>query len=244
VFGQHHFRALFSGADDFAGDQEVRRAGAELAAVGDQVAGSEFQAAVAILKDYENEWDGELDAWLGPLERSSTAAWFTALQRRHIPVDVVFLSATTSLDSLLKYKVLIYSHPAIISDGTAALLAQYTARGGDLILGCRSGLKEPTGRCRMARLPGPLAELCGVSVEDFTLIGSEGESERPITAGGRILFFHTPQAAAQALAATGATAYLGELTRAALAEFQASVGISPALGNFGPVTRVYVGAHY
>jgi peptidoglycan hydrolase-like protein with peptidoglycan-binding domain len=49
--------------------------------------------------------------------------------------------------------------------------------------------------------------------------------------------------AAAALANVGATAYFGAITRAALAEFQASVGISPALGNFGAITRAYINAH-
>lgn len=51
--------------------------------------------------------------------------------------------------------------------------------------------------------------------------------------------------AAQALAnITETTTYFGEMTRAALAEFQASVGISPALGNFGAITRAYMSSHY
>ncbi len=45
---------------------------------------------------------------------------------------------------------------------------------------------------------------------------------------------------AQALATNGTTGYFGPLTQAALAEFQASVGITPAVGFFGPVTRAYV----
>ncbi|MFA5933828.1 MAG: ice-binding family protein [Candidatus Paceibacterota bacterium] len=49
---------------------------------------------------------------------------------------------------------------------------------------------------------------------------------------------------AEALARVGATAYFGSMTRAALAEFQASVGIYPPLGNFGPITRAYLSAHY
>ena len=36
------------------------------------------------------------------------------------------------------------------------------------------------------------------------------------------------------------TTYFGPLTRAALARFQASVGISPAVGYFGPITRSYL----
>ena len=49
---------------------------------------------------------------------------------------------------------------------------------------------------------------------------------------------------AQALARVGATAYFGNLTRAALAEFQAKVGVNPPLGNFGPITRAYLRANY
>ncbi len=49
---------------------------------------------------------------------------------------------------------------------------------------------------------------------------------------------------AGALAKAGATAYFGGLTRAALAEFQANVGINPALGYFGPITRAYLSAHF
>jgi len=53
--------------------------------------------------------------------------------------------------------------------------------------------------------------------------------------------------AAQALITalpTGPNGYFGTLTRAALTEFQASVGIKPALGNFGSVTRNYLKVNY
>lgn len=50
--------------------------------------------------------------------------------------------------------------------------------------------------------------------------------------------------AAQALAKVGATSYFGILTRRALAEFQANVGIKPANGNFGPITRAYIKKNY
>lgn len=50
--------------------------------------------------------------------------------------------------------------------------------------------------------------------------------------------------AAQALAKVAPTTYFGALTRAALAEFQAAVGITPAVGNFGAKTRAYISANY
>lgn len=46
--------------------------------------------------------------------------------------------------------------------------------------------------------------------------------------------------AALALKAHGTTTLFGPLTQAALAEYQTSVGISPAVGFFGPVTRAHV----
>lgn len=49
--------------------------------------------------------------------------------------------------------------------------------------------------------------------------------------------------AAQALKNVGATSYFGILTKAALAEFQAQAGITPASGNFGPITRTYLSTY-
>lgn len=42
---------------------------------------------------------------------------------------------------------------------------------------------------------------------------------------------------AKRLASAGATGYFGSLTRQALAEYQQSAGISPAVGYFGPITK-------
>lgn len=42
------------------------------------------------------------------------------------------------------------------------------------------------------------------------------------------------------LAEVGATGYFGKLTKAALAEFQSTVGIFPSQGYFGPITRAWL----
>jgi peptidoglycan hydrolase-like protein with peptidoglycan-binding domain len=49
--------------------------------------------------------------------------------------------------------------------------------------------------------------------------------------------------AARKLAARGATGYFGVLTKAALIEFQESVGITPSSGYFGPITREWIYTH-
>ena len=71
--------------------------------------------------------------------------------------------------------------------------------------------------------------------------GSRGNNVKIIQ---QFLISQNKGSAARALAKVGATAYFGVLTRTALAEFQAKVGIKPAIGNFGPITRAYLSAHF
>jgi hypothetical protein len=70
-----------------------------------------------------------------------------------------------------------------------------------------------------------------------------GSSGSDVTVLQQFLISQNEGPNASALANIGATGYFGSMTQAALAEFQVSVGISPALGYFGPITRAYVSAH-
>ncbi|CAN7266808.1 beta-galactosidase [Paenibacillus sp. LjRoot153] len=158
----------------------------ELGKIGEVIAGSRFTAEVAILHDYDNEWDGELDQYHGPLTKESEYSWGKALQFSHIPYDYLYVQNKTTLNDLARYKVLIYPHPAIMSEETAELLKQYVVAGGKLVFGARSGYKDQRGHCRMTPFPGLVAELCGVTVEDFTLIVNEAATPnmRWIDGGG------------------------------------------------------------
>ncbi|MEK9153412.1 MAG: ice-binding family protein [Patescibacteria group bacterium] len=67
--------------------------------------------------------------------------------------------------------------------------------------------------------------------------GSKGDT---VNALQQFLISQGKGSVAQALAKNGATPYFGDLTREALAEFQKSVGITPASGYFGAKTRAYI----
>jgi beta-galactosidase len=151
--------------------QEAAQIGKELAAIGERIVGTLYQANVAIVRDYDNDWDGELDNWHGQLQGKSVSAWFKALQYNHIPADIIYLRNKSESTDLSKYKTLIYPHPAILTESAATVLKEYVKRGGTLILGARSGYKDADGHCPMVPMPGYAAELCGVTVEEFTLIG-------------------------------------------------------------------------
>lgn len=96
-------------------------------------------------------------------------------------------------------------------------------------------------------LPSTGAPLISASVpqiKTITINLQQGSSGSDVTALQQFLILQNKGSAAKALSEAGATGYFGTLTRAALAEFQAQAGISPALGNFGPLTRAYLSAHY
>lgn len=71
--------------------REAGQIGQELAAAGQAFVGTRNQANIAIVRDYDNEWDGEYDVWHGPFMWKSNKEWYKALQRKHIPNDVLYL---------------------------------------------------------------------------------------------------------------------------------------------------------
>jgi len=83
----------------------------------------------------------------------------------------------------------------------------------------------------------------GQQVRTIAVNLGQGGRGNNVSALQQFLMSQNKGPAAKTLADVGATAYFGILTRRALAEFQAKVGISPALGNFGPITRAYISTH-
>jgi peptidoglycan hydrolase-like protein with peptidoglycan-binding domain len=89
----------------------------------------------------------------------------------------------------------------------------------------------------------PIPDFLPAPIQTITENLQQGNSGSDVTILQQFLISQNGGAADQALASAGATGYFGNLTRAALAEFQASAGINPALGNFGPITRAHLSAN-
>ena len=146
------------------------------------VCGKEYEAETALLKDYDNEWDAEEDVWHGSTDNISYNGWFMALQKKHIPYNLVYINDNTELSELLKYKFVVYPHPTILTEKRAELLEEYAKLGGTVIFGCRTGYKDLNGKCRMIPMPGFAAGLCGAEVEEFTFL-SPYDKEQYINIG-------------------------------------------------------------
>ena len=140
-----------------------------------EAAGSRYEARTAVLKDYDNIWDAQLDIWHGDVDRLSQQSLFLAAQKSHTPMDYVYLREDTTAEDLKKYQVIFYPHPVIVNQQRAAILEEYVEDGGCLVLGCRSGYKDMTGKCVMDRLPGLFAKMSGTDIPEYTRVNPDDE---------------------------------------------------------------------
>jgi len=138
-----------------------------------EITGAEYKAFFGVIKDYDNVWDSQLDKVHERVERVSSDGIFKASQLTHTPMDYIYIDDDTRLEDLLKYPVLFYPHAVIMTGKRAALLRAYVEQGGTLILGCRTGYKDTTGKCVMLEMPGLLRELSGTDVVDFTFVSPD-----------------------------------------------------------------------
>jgi hypothetical protein len=126
--------------------------------------------------------------------------------------------------------------PTIYTSGQVMPSLQTSYSGGQVMPDLSNGSYSP------AQMYTPQTTSHGIRAIVSNL--EQGSNNSDVTLLQGFLIEQNKGPAARALAANGTTRYFGSLTRAALAEFQANVGISPALGNFGSITRGYLSANY
>ena len=143
--------------------EEVQQIGKEFTTIADLLAGSKSEAKVAIINDYESRWSIQ---WQRHHQDFDYVAhlnhYYKAFATLNIPVDII--SPETSLAG---YRIVVAPALLILEEKRLELLRQYIHRGSCLILGARSGMKDPYNALLPARQPGALVELTGVEVEEY-----------------------------------------------------------------------------
>lgn len=122
--------------------------------------------------------------------------------------------------------------------------AQTAVSGIDPTIALRAQLNGLAAVLQTLQLAQQQGTPLGQSVRQIATNLTQGSTGTNVAILQRFLIERNTGSSSRALAHVGATAYFGTLTRAALAEFQAQTGITPALGYFGSITRAYVSTHY
>ncbi len=160
---------------------EIKQMGAEISRLGAQITSSTVRAEAAILLDYDTRFAFQIQA--NNPEFHYTAHLhdiFQAFHKRNVAVDIV--SPESDFDA---YKLLVVPAQYVQSEQTAAAVERFVKQGGVVLVTPRTGVKDETNTVVNMPLPGHLAAVCGIEVEEYDSL-PEGVSQ-PIALVGEVV---------------------------------------------------------
>jgi beta-galactosidase len=142
---------------------EIKQMGEELQRFGAQITGAEMRAEVALMLSYDSRFAFQAQPNSPAFHYARHFLdYYAALHSRNIPAAIVAPDADLTL-----YKLVIVPALYVTEETTAANLRRYVEQGGTLVVTARSGVKDHHSTIVDRPLPGLLAEVCGVEIEDM-----------------------------------------------------------------------------
>jgi beta-galactosidase len=160
---------------------EVARVGAEFARLGPVLLGARREERVAVLHDLDTHYALKHEPIRPQLDYHRLFTQATrALHRLHAGHDVLL-----SLDDLRPHHaILVVPSLYLAPEASLEKLAAFVARGGHLVLGCKSGYADEFMRVRWTPQPGgPLRALCGVGYQEKAALPSPVPLVGPLADG-------------------------------------------------------------
>jgi len=163
--GQEQYHGTLLGADGnpIPLYDEVAQIGNEFAKAAPALAGTSPKSQVAILHSYDSRWAINWQKFNGDYDPvKELLSYYGPLRQIAQSVDIV--SPTAPLDD---YKLVVAPGLNVASEEIAKRLIEYVQRGGHLVLGQRSLMKDDDNGLWPQRQPGPLVDLLGGRVEQY-----------------------------------------------------------------------------
>jgi beta-galactosidase len=209
-----------AGRDDTRVFREVAELGMELEALGDASLGARTPARTALVFDWDSWWALEISDGPSRLVKYQDVvhAYYRAARTAGADVDVVPQTADLS-----SYDVVLAPVLHLVKGDLAARLEAVAARGGTVLTTFLSGRGDEHDRAFLADVPGPLAPLTGVRVDEWD--SRPADVVQPVTIGeleteARLVFEIVQPRGAEPVATYGADFYAGTpaVTRNAFGE--------------------------
>ncbi|ORT56776.1 beta-galactosidase [Streptomyces sp. CB03238] len=139
--------------------QEVKRIGAELAALAPEVAGTRTTAGVAVLHDWDSWWAGQQDGRLSTevAYEEVVRAWHRALWEAHLATGFAHPE-----HDLTGYRMVVVPHLYLLTDRVIGNLVAYVRGGGTLVSGFLTGVADGDDRVREGGMDARLRALFGI----------------------------------------------------------------------------------
>lgn len=157
------------GHEDTRVFRETAALGAELAQLSD-IIGTQTQAQVAVIFDWDNYW--ALEYTSGPTVDlkyvEQIHRYYRYFYEQNIAVDLVPVDADLS-----KYKLVAAPILYMIKEGMQERLTDFVKQGGALLTTYMSGIVDQSDNVHLGGYPGPLRELAGIWVEEIDALAPE-----------------------------------------------------------------------
>lgn len=146
---------------------EIKQMGGEIKKLGSQVLDSKLKPQVAMLLSYDSRFAFQIQANNPQFNyQDHFHAFYCAIHKRNILVDIV-----NPMSDLHSYKLVIVPALHVLPANVADNLRRFVEEGGVLVLTMRSGVKDESNMVVNSRLPGILAGISGVTVEEYDSLG-------------------------------------------------------------------------
>jgi len=153
-----------------------------------QAVGSQIDAKVAVLYDWENRW--ALEGAFGPRVehrdyQPTVEAHYRPFWDQGIAADVIDMDQDFS-----RYRLIVAPMLYMVRDGVSERLEEFVKAGGTLVLTYWSGIVDDSDLCFLGGAPGPLRALAGVWSEEIDALNDDDvnhmvlESENPLGLSG------------------------------------------------------------
>jgi beta-galactosidase len=143
--------------------QEIKQTGTEIKQIGEQIDGSAIKPTIAIMLSYDSRFAFQIQENNPAFSYADQFhSFYSAFHRHQVAVDIITPDADLST-----YNLIIAPALHIVTDEIADNLKRFAGSGGVLVLTARSGVKDESNAVVDQRLPGLLAELCGIEVEEY-----------------------------------------------------------------------------
>ncbi|WP_030244532.1 MULTISPECIES: beta-galactosidase [unclassified Streptomyces] len=196
-----------AGRDDTRVFREAAELGRELEALGDRTLGARTPARTALLFDWDSWWALEISDGPSRLVKYPDVvhAYYRAAREAGADVDVIPRTA-----DLAPYDVVLAPALHMIKGDLAPRLEAVAERGGTVLTTFLSGRVDEHDRAFLTDVPGPLAPLMGVRVDEWD--SRPPEFARPVPelgAEARLVFEIVQPRGAEPVATYGTDFYAG-----------------------------------
>lgn len=148
---------------------EIQAIGAELKRVGEEILGTESRPQVAMVLSYDTRFAFHVQPNHDDFKFPELfGSYYAALHRRNVGVDIVPPTADLS-----GYHLVLAPALHVLSRDAADSLRRYVENGGILLTTARSGVKDEANAVVNMPLPGLLAEVCGVEVDEYDALPAD-----------------------------------------------------------------------